>query len=71
MKKASEMKPENASKDLFGLNAVGKPYGPSYDPKYKRKTKLTDIRRLYTPFIGPVPYVGDARPDECSPAVDE
>jgi hypothetical protein len=29
-----------------GLNALGKPISPSYDPKYKRKTPLTSINRL-------------------------
>jgi hypothetical protein len=41
-------------------NAVGKPYGEQYDPKYRIKTPLTSIRRLRKPWIVPPPYVGDA-----------
>lgn len=33
----------------LGLNAVGKPFSPSYDPKYKNNMPLTSIRRLSTP----------------------
>jgi hypothetical protein len=42
------------------LNAVGKPYGVLYDPKYRIKTPLTSINRLRKPWIVPPPYVGDA-----------
>jgi hypothetical protein len=31
---------------VAGLNALGKPISPSYDPKRKRKTSLTSINRL-------------------------
>ena len=30
----------------LGLNAVGEPYSPNYDPAYKLRTPLTSIRRL-------------------------
>lgn len=32
------------------LNAVGKPFGANYDPKYKIKTPKTSIKRLYGPM---------------------
>src|SRR5262249_59103612 len=35
---------------VLGLNAIGKPYGASYDPNYRVKTLLTNIKRLYAPM---------------------
>jgi hypothetical protein len=32
------------------LNAVGKPYSPQFDPKYKLRTSLTKIGRLRKPY---------------------
>jgi hypothetical protein len=34
----------------LGLNAIGKPYNANYDPRYKLRTPLTSIRRLYAPY---------------------
>lgn len=34
------------------LNAIGRPYGPNYDPHYKIKTPLTSIARLRAPQSG-------------------
>jgi len=35
---------------LGGLNAVGKPFSPQYDPNYRRRTPLTSINRLLVPY---------------------
>jgi helix-turn-helix protein len=43
------------------LNAVGKPYGPQYDPNYKRRHRAPSISRLYAPPPLRAPYVGDER----------
>jgi hypothetical protein len=43
---------------LLGLNAVGKPYSPSYDPNYKMNFGRTKITRLYAPY-GPGMFADD------------
>jgi hypothetical protein len=42
-------KPRLHDKPVSALNAIGKPYGVLYDPKYKIKTGLTSILRLRAP----------------------
>ena len=39
------------------LNAVGRPFSPLYDPKYKIKTPLTSIARLSKPMSHHVQWV--------------
>jgi hypothetical protein len=41
------------------LNAVGKPFSPSYDPNYKRRTPPPSINRLFAPLRAR--YVGDGQ----------
>ena len=41
---------ENIEESAPKLNAIGKPYGASYDPNYRVKTLLTNIKRLYAPM---------------------
>lgn len=45
--RVSMPKPKKQERPL--LNAVGKPFGANYDPKYKIKTPKTSIKRLYGP----------------------
>ena len=33
-----------------GLNAVGKPYSPQYDPNYRMRRARTNIARLHAPY---------------------
>jgi hypothetical protein len=51
---------EKYGADGVPLNAVGKPFSPSYDPKYKRRTPLTSINRLR---VNP-PKIRDAPPPD-------
>lgn len=46
----------NAKRTENGVNAVGKPYGRNFDPKYKVKHKVESIRRLAKPQKG-IPFV--------------
>jgi hypothetical protein len=41
------------------LNAVGKPYSPSYDPNYRLKYKPSNSRRLYWPYPTAMRFVDD------------
>jgi len=43
---------ENTNESL-GLNAIGKPYGESYDPKYRVRHRPPSIERLYAPLKPP------------------
>jgi hypothetical protein len=52
---------ENIDESSKALNAVGKPYGPQYDPSYKLKPPPS-IKRLFAPQKN-LPMVGDAAAD--------
>ena len=41
---------EKSPDKVLSLNAIGKPYGANYDPNYRVKTPLTNIKRLYAPM---------------------
>ncbi len=42
----------------LGLNAIGKPYNPNYDPNYKMRVPRTLISRLLKSMRG-LPMKGD------------
>jgi hypothetical protein len=48
------------------LNAVGKPYSPQYDPKYKIKHKLS-TGHLRWPYSANMRFVGDSAPKPLPP----
>jgi transcriptional regulator with XRE-family HTH domain len=46
----------------LGLNAVGKPYSPQYDPKYRRRYKPS-YGHLRLPYPSTMRFVEDASPE--------
>jgi hypothetical protein len=43
-------KPRARKVVALGLNAVGKPYGANFDPRYRMKYKPASLARLYKPY---------------------
>lgn len=48
--KVSRPKTAKASKGQPRLNAIGKPFGASYDPNYKMKYKTGSTAHLFKPY---------------------
>ena len=46
----SQRRANKASKAQPRLNAIGKPYGASYDPNYKMKYKAGSTAHLFKPY---------------------
>jgi hypothetical protein len=55
-------KPRPKHKKLLGLNAVGKPYSPQYDPNYKLRYRPS-YGHLRWPYPSSMRFVGDKLPE--------
>jgi hypothetical protein len=55
--RVTKPKPKRKDRNL-GLNAVGKPYSPQYDPNYKIKHR-TSTAHLRWPYSKEMRFVGD------------
>ena len=51
-------KPRAAKCAAPALNAVGKPYSPSYDPNYRMKYRAGSTAHLFKPYPKDMRFVG-------------